>query len=147
MMSDLPILHLMRTGMFDIVNDEEHALHELCHAAILAVPRAGSNALSSISSLVSDAIRGLSPHRGDWNEILTCAAEIRAAMLLGWEPLDAELILGGNVYGDMSESYAVKKIQDLVWTEASYRRARKALQLAESLYLADVERGRIESSR
>ena len=143
MISDLPIFHLMKTGMFDIDNNEEHALHELCHAAILGVTWEGGASPPHLSYLVSNAIEDMdSLGARDWNEILTCASEIRAAMILGWEPLDAELILDGNVYGGMSESCAIKKIESLVWTEASYIRARKALQLAGNLY-SKLEYGRI----
>ena len=111
---------------------DEHALHECCHASILKIMNCQPR---EISTVISHKITDMPDQVArDYHEILTCATELRAALLLGWRPLDIEEVLGDNTYSErISESYAIARIKSLLWTERNYRRARIAIQFAEDI--------------
>lgn len=109
-------------------SDAEHALHELCHAATLRLDFDSQGGFLTRS--VSETLQGMNSLAADWNEIWTCAAELRAAALLGWDIGSANDVLGGNI-DKMAYGRALRLIAERVWTERAYRYACSAILGAE----------------
>lgn len=116
--------------------DEEHILHELAHATLLNL----SLAEERMSECIAERVGWMTTRAADWHEVLTCAAELRAAELLGLNGIDytPTAVLGGNTVA-MPERIAERRIAELVETETTYRRACRvvetipaALELAKS---------------
>lgn len=102
----------------------EHALHELCHAATLGLDFGAEDGF--VTRSVSRTMASMSPRAADWNEIWTCAAELRAAELLGLSVGSARFVVGYNVQA-MSTSKAVSLIRARIDSEAAYGHARRAI--------------------
>jgi hypothetical protein len=117
-------------------HSSEHALHELCHAATLGLPFDRFDGF--LTKSVGDKLLDMRSLPSDWNEIWTCAAELRAAALLGWDVWTARAILGGNVLV-MSPRSAERLITERVWTERAYAYACTAIRGA-SVAVAAFER-------
>lgn len=145
-MSDCPFLAL--AALFGNM-DEEGALHEACHAVTLGIraPFDPGTPMHIGQALDWSRWPGPTEWQADWNEVITCSAEIRAMLMLGWDLEDeargagpdgapiitrlARSVLGGNVTR-MNDEMAESMVERMVWTEASYRRARAAIDAARA---------------
>jgi len=121
------LVTLSASGLVAPSYDLEHTLHEACHATLLGIrapfPAALDRVISSSVGLMhSHLVR-------DWHEIQVCATELRIAHLIDLdleEPLHPAWVLGGNVE-QMDPVDATSHIEETVWTEATYRRARSTI--------------------
>jgi hypothetical protein len=104
--------------------NREHALHELCHASTLGLDFAAQDGF--LTSSVSKALLRFGPLGADWNEIWTCAAELRGAELLGWDVGGPRTLLDGNV-DVIGEKRALVLIEARVGTDRAYRYAVRAV--------------------
>lgn len=140
--ADRAIRTLTRVRLTDNPGDPEHVLHEICHAVILG---AKAPFVGNLTAWVAEKLKiswfclnDKTLRRADWQEILTCAAELRAVELLGWDSdpkseLGRKLTVSGVLNANVNlieEATAERLIARLVDTEASYRRARQALDFA-----------------